>query len=107
MISESGLQMLNTVQSESSSSPLTRRTVYDRIHYLLEHILSLIPTAPHTLQPLLLRHFPHKRQLHSAQVTYIRNLLRITSYCPELADRVLSAIVDRALQIDVNNPTFL
>ena len=86
---------------ESSSTPLTRRVIYDRLHYLLGHILSLVPTLPSTLQPLLVRNFPHKRQHQASQVTYIRNLLRITEYCPELSDRILATIVDRAIQIDV------
>lgn len=76
--------------------------VYDRLHYLLEHLLSLVPTLPSTLQPLLVRSFPHKRQSQAAQVTYIRNLLRITDYCPELTDRIMATIIDRAIQIDVS-----
>ncbi len=86
---------------ESSSKPLTRRIVYDRIHFLLRHLLSLVPTLPSTLQPLLARNFPHKRQDQTAQVTYIRNLLRVTDYCPEIADRILATVIDRAIQIDV------
>lgn len=98
---ESGLQALDKSLPETSSSPLTRRVVYDRIHYLLEHLITLIPTLPSTLQPLLVQNFPHKRQTQAAQVTYIRNLLRVTEYCSELADRILALIVDRAIQIDV------
>ncbi|KAF7290905.1 hypothetical protein HMN09_01269000 [Mycena chlorophos] len=97
----SGLQALDANTPEGSSSPLTRRIIYDRLHYLLEHLLSIIPTLPSTLQPLLVRNFPHKRQNQAAQTTYIRNLLRISSYCPELSDKILSTIVDRAIQIDV------
>ncbi|KAI0700570.1 RNA polymerase I-specific transcription initiation factor RRN3 [Cytidiella melzeri] len=98
---QSGLQALNAGIPESSSRPLTRRVVYERIHYLLQHLLSLIPTLPSTLQPLLVRNFPHKRQNQASQVTYIRNLLRITEYCPELSDRIFATVVDRAIQIDV------
>ncbi|KAJ7129326.1 RNA polymerase I-specific transcription initiation factor RRN3 [Mycena epipterygia] len=98
---QSGVQALDTNTPESSSSPLTRRVIYDRLHYLLRHLLSLIPTLPSTLQPLLVRNFPHKRQSQASQSTYIRNLLRISTYCPELADKILSTIVDRAIQIDV------
>ncbi|KAI0920959.1 hypothetical protein AcV7_002954 [Taiwanofungus camphoratus] len=98
---QSGLQALDKSLPETSSSPLTRRVVYDRIHYLLEHLITLIPTLPSTLQPLLVQNFPHKRQTQAAQVTYIRNLLRVTEYCSELADRILALIVDRAIQIDV------
>ncbi|KZP04571.1 RNA polymerase I-specific transcription initiation factor RRN3 [Athelia psychrophila] len=98
---QSGLQALDAGVPESSTAPLTRRIVYDRLHYLLRHVLSLIPTLPSTLQPLLVHNFPHKRQNQVSQVTYIRNLLRVTQYCPELADRILATIVDRAIQIDV------
>lgn len=100
-LSESGIQALDTNTPESSSSPLTRRVVYDRLHYLLKHLISVIPTLSSTLLPLLVRHFPHKRQNQTSQTTYIRNLLRVSSYCPELADRILATIVDRAIQIDV------
>jgi len=104
--SESGIQALDASMPSTSTSPLTRRIVYDRLHYLLRHLLSLIPTLPSTLQPLLIRHFPHKRQNQIAQTTYIRNLLRVSSYCPELADRIIATIVDRAIQIDVSSNIF-
>ncbi|KAH9967034.1 RNA polymerase I-specific transcription initiation factor RRN3 [Lactifluus volemus] len=98
---QSGLQALDASLPESSSAPLTRRIVYDRIHHLLRHLLTLVPTLPTTLQPLLVQHFPHKRQSQASQITYIRNMLRITNYCPEIADSLLSTIIDRAIQIDV------
>ena len=99
---ESGLQALDSVGAEASSSPLTRRVIYDRLHDLLQHLLALIPTLPTTLQLLLLRNFPHKRQSLVAQATYIRNILRISDYCPEVADKILSTIIDRVIQIDVS-----
>ena len=102
IISESGLQALEAGLPESSSAPLTRRIVYDRIHHLLRHLLALVPTLPSTLQPLLVQNFPHKRQPHLSQITYIRNMLRITDYCPEIADNLLSTIIDRAIQMDVS-----
>ncbi|KAG5639716.1 hypothetical protein H0H81_005899 [Sphagnurus paluster] len=98
---QSGIQALDAGMPEGSSSPLTRRVIYDRLHLLLRHLLLLVPTLPSTLQPLLVRNFPHKRQSQLAQTTYIRNLLRVSVYCPELADKILATIVDRAIQIDV------
>ncbi|CAA7260112.1 unnamed protein product [Cyclocybe aegerita] len=98
---QSGIQALDFSMPSTSSSPATRRVVYDRLHYLLQHLLSLIPTLPSTLQSLLIRNFPHKRQNQIAQTTYIRNLLRLSGYCPELSDRILATIVDQAIQIDV------
>lgn len=77
--------------------------VYERYHSLLEYLFSLIPTLPTSLHPLLVRNFPHKRQERADQETYIRNLLRITEYCPALMDRILGIIIDRIIQIDVSN----
>ena len=99
---ESGLQALDSSMPSTSSAPLTRRIIYDRLHYLLQHVLTLVPTLPSTLQPLLIRHFPHKRQNQVSQTTFIRNILRVSSYCPELSDKILATIVDRAIQIDVS-----
>lgn len=101
---QAGLQALDNTLPEGESTPLTRRVVYDRLHYLLKHILTLIPTLPSTLMPLLSRNFPHKRQTQAEQSAYIRNLLRVSGYCPELSEKILSNIVDRAVQIDVRRP---
>jgi RNA polymerase I-specific transcription initiation factor RRN3 len=30
-------------------------------------------------------------------------MLRITDYCPEIADNLLSTIIDRAIQMDVSS----
>ncbi|KAG6885615.1 hypothetical protein C0993_012362 [Termitomyces sp. T159_Od127] len=98
---QSGLKALAACIPEGSSSPLTRRIIYDRLHYMLQHLLSLVPTLPSTLQPFLVCNFPHKRQKEITHTTYIRNLLRVSAYCPELADKILAIIVDRAIQIDV------
>jgi RNA polymerase I-specific transcription initiation factor RRN3 len=98
---ESGLQSLSAAMPEGSSTPITRRQIYDRLHSLLQHLFSLVPTLPSTLQPLLVKNFPHKRQNQAAQITYIRNLLRVSVYCPELSDKILATIIDRAIQIDV------
>lgn len=100
------MQALNAGIPESSSKPLTRREVYERLHFLLRHIYSLIPTLTSTLEPLLIRNFPHKRQTVLAQITYIRNLLQVTEYCPELANKLLATIIDRAIQIDVSATGF-
>ncbi len=34
---------------------------------------------------------------------YLKNLLRISEYAPELRDRILETIVDRLIQIDVRS----
>ncbi|KZT62850.1 RNA polymerase I-specific transcription initiation factor RRN3 [Calocera cornea HHB12733] len=97
----SGLKAVENLAGDVTTSPMTRGTVYDRQHTLTTHLLSLIPTLPAALFPILSKHFPHKREPKHAQVTYIRNLLRISAYCPQLSGRILALVVERAVMIDV------
>ncbi|KAK0523929.1 DNA independent RNA polymerase I transcription factor [Tilletia horrida] len=79
----------------------TRRQVYTRVHALLRSLLSLIPTLPTTLFPLLLSHLPPKRGPLRTQGLYILNLLRVTEYAPELTEGIWAAVVHRVMSIDV------
>jgi RNA polymerase I-specific transcription initiation factor RRN3 len=82
--------------------PVSRRNYHARHHLLLAHLLSLIPTLPSVIQPLLAKHFPNKREAEVAQTTWVRNCCELIGYCPELGQRVWSQIVDRMLRIDVS-----
>jgi RNA polymerase I-specific transcription initiation factor RRN3 len=105
-IVEAGVQALDRSSPDSSSTPITRRVIYNRVHNLLSHLLGLIPTLPLALQPVITSHFPHKKLSKLAQTTYIRNLLTLSGYCPALSDAILSLIVERAQQIDVSTSCF-
>lgn len=95
-----------TYDSEPPFNPnptkVTRRLFHARHHLLLSHLLSLIPTLPNIIQPLLVRLFPHKRESEVAQTTWVRNICEMIGYCPELGGRVWGGIVDRMLRIDVS-----
>ena len=101
MTHHSGLNTLSAFHPETSMAPITRRMVYDRLHNLLQHLITVIPTLPSQLTPLILRNFPHKRLPCTAQTTYIRNVLRLSEYCHQLTPHILNVIVERALAIDV------
>ena len=89
-------------QSSPHALPhLTRRLVYSRLHSLLRLLLSLVPTLSPSLSPLLALHFPSKRESRAAQICYIDNLLNLTEYCSALSEDVLTLVVERALNIDV------
>lgn len=96
-----GLNTLSPYHPETSMAPITRRLVYERLHNLTQHLITVIPTLPSQLAPLVLRNFPHKRLPCKAQTTYIRNVLRLSEYCPQLTPHILNVIVERALAIDV------
>lgn len=90
-----------TTSSSASLPSITRRTLYTRLHTLLRTLLSLVPTLPSSLSPLLSHNFPSKRDSVVSQICYIDNLLAISLYCPGLAEDVLGVIVERALGLDV------
>ncbi|KAI1300548.1 hypothetical protein EDD11_006093 [Mortierella claussenii] len=89
-----------------SSSPeallsVTRERQFERVHQALKYTLDLIPTGPTTLFPLLAAEFPHKRESIHAHVIYVKNILRVLDYAPVLRAQVLSVVIDRIIQIDV------
>lgn len=87
--------------ASASSNAITRRAFHARHHLLISHLLSLIPTLPNIIQPLLNRNSPHKREDEVCQTTWVRNACEMIEYCPELGSRVWSGLVDRMLRIDV------
>lgn len=45
--------------------------------------------------------FPHKRNSIDAHTTYLRNLLRVLAYAPELRESVMMAVVGKCIALDV------
>uniref|UniRef100_A0AAV1VIK5 RNA polymerase I-specific transcription initiation factor RRN3 n=1 Tax=Peronospora matthiolae TaxID=2874970 RepID=A0AAV1VIK5_9STRA len=74
---------------------------FETAHHLLKHVLKLAPTASNVLFRVLCEHFPHKRLDASAQVAYLRNMLRVTEYVSGLRERVLGLVIDQLVAIDV------
>lgn len=84
-----------------SVSTLKRRQVYERVHLLIRSLLSVVPTLPGVLGPLLVQFLPHKMVHRSDQLVYMRNILHVSEYCAELSEAILGAVIDRAIQLDV------
>lgn len=80
---------------------MRREVIYDRVHFALEFILYLVPTAAFsTLFPALVMEFPHKSEKRMAHTTYIANLLRAVEYTPSLRNKLLAVITDRVIKVD-------
>jgi len=79
-----------------------RNTIYDRVHYALQYIITLVPTAASsTLFPLLVAEFPHKSERKLEHTCYLANMLRVAEYVPALRRKLLSVITDRVIKIDI------
>jgi RNA polymerase I-specific transcription initiation factor RRN3 len=72
------------------------------IFSLIRHLLELIPTLPTVLQPILLKHFPWKKESEVEYVTYIRNVLDVVEYCSEVSGKVWEGVIDRLIRLDVS-----
>ena len=73
----------------------------DRVHTTVRYILQLVPSASGTLSSILTSKFPFAADTEKAHVRYVRNLLRVTEYAPELTTEVLDLIMERLVKIDV------
>ncbi|KAA8906289.1 RNA polymerase I-specific transcription initiation factor RRN3 [Sphaerosporella brunnea] len=79
-----------------------RNEIYDRVHYALQYILELVPTAAtSTLFPQLVAEFPHKSEKKLEHTCYLANMLRVVEYVPALRNKLLSVITDRVIKIDI------
>ncbi|MBW0479983.1 hypothetical protein O181_019698 [Austropuccinia psidii MF-1] len=92
-----------SLENFSEALPMTtkRRMIYQRHHFLLSSLLPLVPTLPSILWPLLESYFPNKRDHCDAHVCYTTNLLKLSTYCPELHQRIIQLCVQKCLNIDV------
>ncbi|KZF26023.1 RNA polymerase I-specific transcription initiation factor RRN3 [Xylona heveae TC161] len=82
--------------------PVVRKPqLYTRAHMVLKYLLRLIPSASGALSPILSAAFPHSSDSKVAHVNYVRNLLRLIGYTPELQSEVLALITERLVKIDV------
>ncbi|KAF9427511.1 hypothetical protein BGZ94_004778, partial [Podila epigama] len=83
-----------------ADSKLTLAQQNNRVHQALKYILSLIPTGPTSLFPLLVAEFPHKRESIRAHVVFVKNILTILDYAPVLREQILAIVIDRIIKID-------
>eukprot|EP00656_Telonema_subtile_P014339 TRINITY_DN17333_c0_g1_i3.p1 TRINITY_DN17333_c0_g1~~TRINITY_DN17333_c0_g1_i3.p1 ORF type:complete len:579 (+),score=133.83 TRINITY_DN17333_c0_g1_i3:196-1932(+) len=74
---------------------------YDAVHNILNEVLRIVPTAMERSLQLLVANFPHKLRNVDIQVDFLKNLLRIMVYAPNIQNQALALIVDRLVEIDV------
>lgn len=75
--------------------------IYARVHAALAWMLELVPFAKESLVAVIVSEFPHKSEKSLAQTTYIENMLKITTYVPDVEAGVLGVIIEKMISIDV------
>eukprot|EP01083_Nonionella_stella_P139051 423354_1 len=75
---------------------------HNAVQATLSGIRTLVPSMATVIFPFLVQNFPYKTRPTRHQVHYLKNLLRISEFAPELRDRILTLIAERLVQIDVD-----
>ncbi len=84
-----------------NSPTVSRSQIHLRAHRALQYLLQLIPSASRILSSILTTSFPHETGSIRAHYLFVENLLKLTSYAPELQSEVLALITERLVKIDV------
>lgn len=99
------VQHMNLLNSSVGRLPnleiVPRDEIYARVHAAMSWVLELVPFAKESLVAIVVSEFPHKSEKALAQTTYTENLLKLTTYVPEVEAGVLGIIIEKMLSIDV------
>ena len=89
--------------SESLQQPLQsdKYKAIDEVHKAIRYILDLSPVASCPLASAMASSYPFETEKTQIHVRYIRNLLKLISYTPELKGDVLALICEKLVKIDV------
>ncbi|ESP01454.1 hypothetical protein LOTGIDRAFT_212940 [Lottia gigantea] len=74
------------------------------IHTALSDTCQLIPLTPVLLMPVLVKLFPFYKVDTYIQSCYIKNLLQITQYIPDMRQEILQLIISKLMKLDVLSP---
>ena len=77
------------------------RQQQDLIHQALAHLIAAAPTGYQNLFSTTVRHYPHMRLKKHVHETYVRHLLRITTYAPMLRQQIVLVVLERLVELDV------
>lgn len=80
---------------------ISRAKMGTRVHEFLKHLLRQIHMTSTLLGPVLASNFPFPTDSTKAHVQYIRNMLKVSEYCPELKGEIHSVVMDKLVKIDV------
>jgi RNA polymerase I-specific transcription initiation factor RRN3 len=91
-----------SVNARQRDDPSIERVrVEARIHECLRSILRHNSMASSVLAQWLKSNFPYPDNDAKTHVQYIRNILRVADYCPELKGEVFALVTEKLVKIDV------
>ena len=86
---------------QQDDPPIQHARIQQRIHECLKSVLRQSPMASTYLAPIIATTFPFSDDNARAHTQYIKNVLKVSEYCPELKGEILSLVTDKLVKIDV------
>lgn len=81
---------------------ISRPEMVGRLHGVIRYLQRLIPAVSTSLAEVLRHEFPNHRTVDKrSYVGYVKNILRIAEYAPELKGEILTLITERVIKLDV------
>ncbi|SMY24523.1 unnamed protein product [Zymoseptoria tritici ST99CH_1A5] len=84
-----------------SEEPVSRATMFDRLHDFIQTLLRRVPSASSVLVRMLKNQFPNELATVKGHVHYHRHILRLVGELPELKSEMMALIAQRLVEIDV------
>ena len=75
--------------------------MHNAVHHILSKILQRIPSASTALFPVIVQEFPYRTASTERHLAFIKNLLRLSEYAPDLLERILEIIIQRLVLMDI------
>ncbi|PFH62108.1 hypothetical protein XA68_15069 [Ophiocordyceps unilateralis] len=86
--------------SVSDFPEIDRETMRERLHSTMQYLLQMFPAAVTVLENLMSTKFPFPDESVRIQMAYVRNLLHVKDYVPDLRNEILDIILNRVVMID-------
>ncbi len=86
---------------QQDDPPVQWLRLQSRLHECLRYILRHNPMTSASMDPILASTFPFPTDSSKSHIRYIKNILEVSEYCPELKGGILSLIMDKLVKIDV------
>ncbi|KAF2750901.1 RNA polymerase I-specific transcription initiation factor RRN3 [Sporormia fimetaria CBS 119925] len=95
------VQLPSPAVRQQDDPAIRREELQTRLHHMLKHLSRHIQMTSTLLGPILASNFPFPTDSTKAHVQYIKNILEVSNYCPELKGQIYSVITDKLVKIDV------
>lgn len=77
---------------------------FTHLHALIGTIVQIVPMSSSLILPLLVEHYPYQTKPLYVHECYVKNLIHITTYKPELRQAILELVIEKLIVLDTRAP---